>query len=64
MPRRPRSNDYQPRHAKHADPAELPRALRGLADLITIIDRRPRGDDVKFGYGRVSTRDQHTEAAA
>ena len=30
--------DYQPRHAKRPDPAELPAAMRGLADLITIID--------------------------
>ena len=29
---------YQPRHAKRPDPAELPRALRGLADLIVVID--------------------------
>lgn len=31
-------SDYQPRHARHADPAELPAILRGLADLITVID--------------------------
>lgn len=31
-------SDYQPKHRKHADPDELPRALRGLADLITVID--------------------------
>ena len=30
-------NGYQPRHAKHADPASLPRAMRGLADLIVIV---------------------------
>jgi hypothetical protein len=29
---------YTPRHARHADPAELPAILRGLADLITIIE--------------------------
>ena len=29
---------YQPRHAKHADPATLPRALRGVADLIQVLD--------------------------
>ena len=29
---------YVPRHAKHADPADLPRAMRGLADLIVIVD--------------------------
>ena len=29
---------YRPRHAKHADPAELPSALRGLADLIEIVE--------------------------
>ena len=29
---------YQPRHAKHADPATLPPALRGVADLIQVLD--------------------------
>ena len=29
---------YQPRHRRHADPAELPAILRGLADLITIVE--------------------------
>jgi len=29
---------YQPRHAKHPDPAALPPAMRGLADLITVLD--------------------------
>lgn len=29
---------YAPRHAKHARPEELPAILRGLADLITVID--------------------------
>lgn len=29
---------YQPRHAKHPDPAVLPAALRGVADLITVLD--------------------------
>jgi hypothetical protein len=32
------ASDYQPKHAKHPEPGELPRALRGLADLITVID--------------------------
>jgi hypothetical protein len=31
-------NTYQPRHAKHADPADLPAILRGLADKIVILD--------------------------
>ena len=31
-------SDYLPRHARHADPSELPAILRGLADLITVID--------------------------
>ena len=31
-------NGYQPRHAKHAAPGDLPRAMRGLADLIVIVD--------------------------
>ena len=30
--------DYRPRHSKNPDPAELPRAMRGLADLIEIVD--------------------------
>ena len=30
-------HDYQPRHAKHAQPDELPAILRGLADLIEIV---------------------------
>ena len=30
--------DYQPRHAKHADPAKLPAIFRGLADMIQIVD--------------------------
>ena len=29
--------DYVPRHAKHADPAELSEYMRGLADLIVIV---------------------------
>jgi hypothetical protein len=29
---------YRPRHARHANPAELPVILRGLADLITVIE--------------------------
>jgi hypothetical protein len=29
---------YQPRHARHPDPCELPAILRGLADLITIVE--------------------------
>ena len=38
-------SDYQPRHRKHADPSELPVILRGLADLITVIeDSSDRGD--------------------
>jgi len=28
---------YVPRHAKHADPADLPAAMRGLADMIVIV---------------------------
>jgi hypothetical protein len=28
---------YVPRHAKHADPADLPAILRGLADRIVIV---------------------------
>ena len=28
---------YRPRHAKHADPAELSVYMRGLADLIVIV---------------------------
>ena len=31
---------YTPKHAKHADPAELPEHMRGLARLIEIL-----GDD-------------------
>jgi hypothetical protein len=31
-------SDYTPRHAKHAAPNELPPAMRGLADLIQIVD--------------------------
>jgi len=31
-------SDYRPRHARHAQPAELPAILRGLADLIEIVD--------------------------
>lgn len=31
-------SDYQPRHAKHASQDELPAILRGLADLIQIVD--------------------------
>lgn len=31
-------NGYQPRHAKHADPADLPEIFRGLADKIEILD--------------------------
>jgi hypothetical protein len=31
-------SDYTPRHAKHAAPHELPPILRGLADLIVVID--------------------------
>ena len=30
--------DYRPRHSKNPDPAELPRAMRGLADLIVVIE--------------------------
>ncbi len=30
--------DYKPRHAAHAQPAELPPILRGLADLIVIVE--------------------------
>jgi hypothetical protein len=30
-------NTYQPRHARHADPAELSVYMRGLADLIQIV---------------------------
>ena len=30
-------HDYQPRHAKRAQPDELPAILRGLADLIEIV---------------------------
>ena len=29
---------YRPRHARHAEPASLPVILRGLADLIVIVD--------------------------
>jgi hypothetical protein len=29
---------YRPRHARHPDPAELPAILRGVADLITVIE--------------------------
>lgn len=29
---------YQPRHARRPDPASLPPAMRGLADLITITE--------------------------
>ena len=32
------SMTYQPKHAKHASPAELPPALRALADRIVIVD--------------------------
>ena len=31
---------YQPRHARPAEPAQLPPAMRGLADLITIVDSK------------------------
>ena len=30
-------NGYQPRHAKHADPDDLPEIFRGLANLIVVI---------------------------
>jgi len=30
-------NGYVPRHAKHADPAELSEYMRGLADLFVIV---------------------------
>jgi hypothetical protein len=30
--------EYKPRHARHADPRELPPILRGVADLITVIE--------------------------
>ena len=33
-------HDYKPRHAKHADPAELSEYMRGLADLIQIVPSR------------------------
>jgi hypothetical protein len=33
-----KESDYRPRHRKHADPASLPYALRGLADLVEVID--------------------------
>jgi len=29
---------YTGRHRRHADPAQLPAILRGLADLITVIE--------------------------
>ena len=35
--RRRAVNTYQPRHARHAEPAELPAILRGLADQIQIV---------------------------
>lgn len=31
---------YQPRHARHPEPSSLPPAMRGLADLITIVDSK------------------------
>jgi hypothetical protein len=37
-------SDYRPRHARHADPRELPVILRGLADLITVIEDTQRED--------------------
>ena len=30
-------NGYQPRHAAHAQPAELPAIFRGLADRIQVV---------------------------
>lgn len=33
-------NGYQPKHAKHAHPSELPPALRALANLIVIVDSK------------------------
>ena len=36
---------YVPRHARHPDPSELPAILRGLADLITVIDDDTREDN-------------------
>ena len=33
-------SDYQPKHAKHAEPADLPPAMRGLADRIVIVSSK------------------------
>jgi hypothetical protein len=35
--------NYQPKHARRPDPAELPPALRGVADLLTIVSEK--GDE-------------------
>ena len=37
-------SDYQPRHARHADPSELPAILRGLADQIEIVPSKDSSD--------------------
>jgi len=38
-------SDYRPRHARRADPSDLPVILRGLADKIVIVPSKSSSEE-------------------